>query len=386
MSKFPTVSNILQKKKASDTEGYIKLRIGIPGRANPLLYAYGYKISEKDWNAGEGIVKKANDKSSTINAEILSRKDEIEHLFEVEDRKGNKLTEQRIIDLVSPKKDKGSFLSFFSDYIELLRSRQVSSGYIKHFHTEYKTLRDFRENLSFDDITSELLEQYEKSLAGIKPTTLHTKMKRIKEVVDRAVGRGKIEAQKVYDYKLPKYEDPAKDYLVLEEVERIETALYGGEFDSDISMKKVAAYFLVECFGSIRISDWKTFKIEKLIDQDNFQCRAKKNGEPVYLPLSEFTRLRRITDYIREQNLVFDITDQYANRLLKLVAKAVKPKIEKDLTSHVGRRTFGTLLGAMGWNTSEIAEAMGITENIAKKYVKPLRDKVSNAAKLKGGL
>lgn len=52
----------------------------------------------------------------------------------------------------------------------------------------------------------------------------------------------------------------------------------------------------------------------------------------------------------------------------------------------MGRHTCGTLLGEMGYNTSEIAQVLGISVQTAQVYVKHTRQGLENAFNKYGGL
>ena len=73
----------------------------------------------------------------------------------------------------------------------------------------------------------------------------------------------------------------------------------------------------------------------------------------------------------------------YVNRLLKLVAR--EAKIDKHLTTHIGRHTFGTLCGEKGYSTAWIAQAMGVSEQTAKTYIKRTRKGLQDEVNRIGG-
>lgn len=377
-------------EKDIDKEGKAPIAISIAGGSKRTYYNTKLKIYPANWN--DGRVKKSEKDYDIINANIdnmiaTAQREVLNMMLQKED-----ITLDKVKALFNPTLRKsGSFFKFYDEYIELQKSRHTP-GYCKHLDVERKSFMNFAgEKLGFTEVTHDLLERYEMSLVKkegsklvpVAVTTRHTKMKRVKEVVDRAVDRGFISSQAVSGYKLPRYVDPEAKYLTLTQVGKIEDMVYSGELENDPTMHQIACYFLVECLSGIRFSDWGRFKIEKLVHKRSFKVRAQKNKEPVYLPLDDFKRLSRIVDYIIENKVEFDLVEQTTNRLLKVLGSKIGMP---DLTTHVGRHTCGTLLGEMRWSTRAIAEVLGISEKTAKRYVTPTRQGVKNEAEKYGGL
>ena len=208
--------------------------------------------------------------------------------------------------------------------------------------------------------------------------------KKLKQLITRAVKRGHMLPQSTAAYTWPGYTSPERLYLTLEETERIAKLVYNGTFDTDINMLKISCFFLVECYSGIRFCDWSTARVETLIAERSLKVRAKKNGEPVYLPLNTIKRLGAVLDFIESRKLVFDIPEQITNRLLKYLA--TEAKIPKHLTTHVGRHTCATLLVGLGYSEYDIAEVLGISVGTVKTYSKMTRKRLETAFRTIGGL
>lgn len=386
MAKIPTVSLELRKKHKSDTDGYIKVVVYVPGTSRQKLKTTKYKVEEKYWNAEDQIVKRSHPEADDINREIGKDRDAIVSQYKDDLKKGVTFSADYIAQSLAPKKVGGDFLNFYQAHIDYLKVR-VSADYCEHFQVEYNKLLNFAgEELSYSDITAAFLERYEVHIMSRKkpyaPTTINTKMKRLKEVIDKAIERGFIQQRDIAGYKWPNYDSPERDYLTLSQVESICNLLYNGEFDHDITYKSVIAFFLIECLSGIRFSDWGRFEVETLISGPALKVRAKKNGEPVYLPLNVFKRLGGVIDYIQANRLEMIVTNQEANRQLKRLFDKGFGKI----TTHMGRHTCGTLLGEMRYTDNEIAEVLGITAATARIYTKRTRQGLENTFKTKGGL
>lgn len=385
MAKIPTVTLTLRKKGAKETEGYIKIAVYVPATGKPKFKSTSYKVDVKYWDQAEQRVKRACPKSDIINREIERELNDIVALLEQDLKNSIPPTEARILELMEPRRAGGEFILFYQDHINYLRSgAKLSEAYCNHFQIEHDAfVKAMGPDVTFKDITTGLLERYEITLSKYASTTKNNKCKRLKEVIDKAISMGLIESRAIAAYKWPKPVDPDTSYLTLEQTEQIASKIYAGEYNDDAELKKVACYFLVECYSGIRWSDWNRFEVEKLVVDRNLKVRAKKNKEPVYLPLNVFKRLGTIIDYIQKHGIIFDMTLGSTNRILKDIGRQVK---FKNLRTHIGRHTCGMLLGEMGYNTREIADVLGISEQTAKRYVKSTRQGLNNAFAKYGGL
>lgn len=359
------------------------------------------KVNEDFWDNATRKIKKGFPNYDIHNNKISKKIADAEREILNRELQGETLTVNHIKEILD--RDKSSskilrkiktttnFISFYHDHIEYIKNKSEKKdkdGYYKHFKAEYNSLINFAgDSIKFKDITVEFLEQYEMGLikTNIKPTTLHTKMKRLGEIINKAIKRKLIHPDQVDGYKYPKYEKPERHYLTLDEIQKIWELIEKGALDNDPALKKVACFFLIECNSGIRFSDWKKFIIEKLIEKRNFKVRTTKTNAPVYLPLDDFPSLARVVDYIKANKIVFDLTEQYTNRLLKILGKYEELKISIELSTHVGRHTFGTLLGAFGYPLEKIAEAMGISAETAKVYVHQTRRDFADEVKKYGG-
>ena len=387
MAKIPTVKLVLFKKYASDNEGYIKLKVWIPGsRTKFKLKSTKYKVLAQYWLVDEERVKKTCPDAETINREIDREKEELVEVFKDDLKKGKVFTANHIAARLAGNGNGGSFLKFYEDYIEYLETK-FTADYITHVRGHLKKLAKFTNNeLAFEDINVDFLEKYEVSMAHLAKTTMSTVMNRLKEVVDRAIARELISGKELLDYKWPRFAAPRPPYLTLEQTEKLGSLIYSGKLDYAPRIKMVACYFLVECYAGIRFSDWPRFEVEQLVHKRNLKVIAHKNGEPIYLPLDTFTRLGKIIDYMKEHRITFDAKEPETNSILKLLAMHEDLKFNIKLTTHIGRHTCGTLLGEMGYSTAEIAQVLGISEQTAKIYTERTRKGLEYAFSRHGGL
>jgi len=269
-----------------------------------------------------------------------------------------------------------SFTKYYRAYVDSLVAKgNKAKGTIAGWEVEYHWFRNFAGDVPFSQVNKALLDRYHVYLVnythkddsvGYEVTTLHKKLKKLKQVVKMAVGEGFIEARAVTQFEMVKYVQPETNYLTLGNTLDLSSRLYRGEFDGTVRL--VVAFFLVECYGGIRFSDWHRFEVERLINKNKFKVRTQKTGAPVYLDLTVFSSLAKVLDYIKANDLRFSLTEKTANKTLKDVGDLLGLKFA--LSTHDGRRTFATLLAEKGYRESFIAEAMGISAATARRYIK----------------
>lgn len=400
----PSIKIELRKVKATDKDGYLFLRVKL-ANTPPLLKSLGYKVPLKYWDEEKQQVKHtmpvSYDDANTpahINDDLYQQKLHLSTAFRELSRQGKPVTKEAVQKLMRAEDIEGSFIQFFSEHVAFIGRKDKegntvrNKGYVDHWEGELLRIKAYAgTSLDFKDITPEWLRAYETALLkgfgdykGIQQTTLHTKMKRLREVIKAATLHGHMKPVQIAGYNWPAWKDPERKYLTAAEVDKIADLVYNGELDDSEVLKQIAAYFVVECYAGIRFSDWARFELETIVKEEAFKVRAKKNGEPVYLYLQYWPKLRRMLHYIRDNHIRFNLAEPVANRNLKIVG--AKAGISLHLTTHVGRHTCATLLGQLNYSDLEGAEILGITPDTFRKYHKYTRQGSKAAQQKHGGL
>ncbi len=396
LHKLPSITIYLQKVRKADLQGYVYMRANIPGTTRNVPRSLGHKVPVDVWDAENEIVTKKHREAARLNELIRADKLVLQFKFDELYKDGASFDEVLIRECMFPEAADNDFIKFFKAYLTVVKAEN-SKGYLKSFTTSFNRFTEFAgDKLSYRKIDVEFLESYAAHLRtvrkrsegldgdGLSANTVHLRMRHLKEVIDKAVKREHIKYRQIDGYRWPIYEQPDTQYLTPEETDRIWHTVTEGELRDDTPARVAALYFLVECYGGIRFSDWRGFSVEDHLNGRNFKCTATKNGQPVYLPLSKFTQLDKVLRRIQENRLVFEFTSQGTNRKLKSIAQ--KAGITKEITTHTGRRTFATTLAMLKWSDEAIAQAMAVSVKTARGYIKVLRDHVREEAESKGGI
>ena len=323
----------------------------------------GISINVKDWDVKKECVKKTNLNYIELNSQL----DFI------------KATRKTFIDEMNRKHD-GFKMIYFKQFSDGTQSRECFIAYMESYikrrkgvdmkartHTSHankiKHLKAFKSTIAFEDFNIHLIEElngYLKNKCGYKPNTIHNHHKVFKQYVRRAIRDKyiKYEDNPYLEYKT-NWKYIKVEYLKPSEVQKIEKYK-----PSNVMMAKVKDYFLFSCYTGLAYADYSNISFEDVKQSDNgkyyIEMERQKTGKMIRLPISELfqvlgekskaeTLLVKYLDKYEElenrpkkERCFFKMSNQKMNENLKLLAKECK--IKKEITTHFGRHTFGTIL------------------------------------------
>lgn len=260
------------------------------------------------------------------------------------------------------------FCDYCTDKIRQLKHSK-SAGTIRNYEKHIAKFKRYAGNRYFNAITPKVLNGYYTHLKGqgLADNYVWDAFKVLKKFWNMAMSEDII-----YDYPFkkmetkPRYRSKPKIYLTLEELNKLEALrdkLSG-------SYLLTLDYFLLACYSGLRFSDWN-FQIEKLITGDSLKLTAKKNREPIYIPIDISPRLKNA---IKRISKPYTLTLEATNRNLKSIA--VMAGIDKNITTHTGRHTMATLSLELNMSIYSIAEILGISVRVCEIYAKTTRQKI----------
>lgn len=362
----------------------------------------GQSIEPKFWIQESELVDKKSDDATKINGYLSERKQE----FEKYKRKKEALEEnvsleemKRIlkgIPLEEAKSTKNKSIyptisKAFDDYVQL---KEMKPGSKNNHRITKNVLVDFskskyRKELTIEQIDYKFVVQFVKYLREERAipnqqNTIAKRLKLLKTVLRFSVRIGK------YDI-----ENPFSNYPI-EHGKHKEIALSKEEYlnfrraklpaSSCKSLRLSKYIFMFCCETGLRFSDAMDLSWEHVDDKlSSLEKLQVKTNQPVFVPISNQARaiLMVLKKHYRDaQNRVFPRIDiQVMNRYLKDLAKIAR--IEKNLTSHTARHTFGTNLGASGKMSSFlICEAMGHKDiGMSQRYINISKSELREAMK-----
>jgi integrase len=362
----------------------------------------GQSIEPKFWIQESELVDKKSDDATKINSYLSERKQE----FEKYKRKKEALEENVLLEemkrilkgipLEEAKDTKNKSIyptisKAFDDYVKLQKMKPGSKNnhrITKNVLVDFSKMK-YRKELTIEQIDYKFLVQFVKYLREERAipnqqNTIAKRLKLLKTVLRFSVRIGK------YDI-----ENPFSNYPI-EHGKHKEIALSKEEYlnfrraklpaSSCKSLRLSKYIFTFCCETGLRFSDAMDLSWVHIDDKlSSLEKLQVKTNQPVFVPISNQARAILMVlkkHYKDAQNHVFPRIDiQVMNRYLKDLAKIAR--IEKNLTSHVARHTFGTNLGASGKMSSFlICEAMGHKDiGMSQRYINISKSELREAMK-----
>lgn len=254
--------------------------------------------------------------------------------------------------------------SSLTDFIRIRSRERVKEKEIKAHtrdnHVSTANILDEKKgnNISVSSISKKWLEQYLTFLMGsMSYSGAWSHLKNIRTYVNEAKKKG-IATHPSYDeFKLEK---PDSDPVWLErhELESI-INVYQSPLTSTVNKEYIKA-FLFACFTGLRVSDLKRFDLSWIVGNEIVfepvkQRITQRKPQVVKIPIISVARQFLLT--LKDGDKLMERSDVKFNKHLKIIATLAG--ISKNLTTHVARHTFGTLLAIQNTPIAVIANLMG---------------------------
>lgn len=360
-----SVKIVLRKKMNRDGSFPIAIRI-TKDRKSSFIYV-GQNIKDKDWDSILQRVKKSHPNSQRLNNLLLKKVAETnDKLLELEVDKGSvssAIVKQQL------KPIKGT--SFFSQ-ADLYLENFKTAGKFNRLGPEQSRVKKFREFLKgddilFHDITVSLINKYKAYLKGKENASERSVVNHlilIRTIFNQAIEENIVD-KKHYPFGKNKISIKIPNSLKIglnpDEVQRIEDLLL--EKGSQVNHARNVWLFSFY-FAGMRVSDvlrlrWSDFKDDRLhyTMSKNSKGGSLKIADKAAKILSEYKPQKRSEDDLIFPDLkkLKDLNDNFivqkkishADKTLNehLAELARLAKIDKKLTMHIARHTFGNISG-----------------------------------------
>lgn len=358
--------NIVLRRKATK-DGTFPLAIRITKERKSSYIFVGQSISEKDWDEIKERVKKSHPNSARLNNMLVAKLAEAnDKLLETETNK-KPVSAKGIKKIIKPSSNE-AFFGFAEIYLEDLKT----SGKYNRYAADKPRINHFREflkdeDINFPEISVHLLERFRAWLKGTRNVSERTIINHlivIRTIFNLAVKAGKVDL-KYYPFgkggvqiKIP---ESVKIGLSQDEVAKLETLeLEAGSYPNHARNVWLFSFY----FAGMRLSDvlrlkWIDFTELRLHYKmgKNQKQGSLKTPEKALLIIKQYeTAKTKKDDLVFPELKVLDdlshdfqvqkkiaFADKRLNKALKKVAELAG--IEKKLTMHIARHTFGNLSG-----------------------------------------
>lgn len=276
-------------------------------------------------------------------------------------QQGKRISLELLKNALTTQENNSSFISFFRQ--EVMNSSLKDSTKRNHLST-LMLLQEFKKNITFSDLTFELISSFEYflQLKGYHTNTIAKHMKHLKRHVNIAINKEYIEIQKYAfrKYKIKTIENK-HTHLVPEELERLENLILSGRY---VKLQKSLDAFLFCCYAGMRYSDFINLSSENFVDinQETWLIyKSVKTGTEVRLPLyllfsgKGIAILNKYRDNLED---FFHLRDNSnVNKDLIIITRLAG--LSKRISFHTARHTNATLLIYNSINITTVQKLLG---------------------------
>jgi hypothetical protein len=354
-----------RKDKSGKMPVYIRSK---QNSTKQVSYFTGVKLIADEWNP-----KKKRPKNKP--ARLLELEDRLQATYADLLAQGHEPHLQLILEhLNDPRRPQSKkIVDWCDDYIS---ASKYSAGQKKAVATLKENIKGFRPSLTFDRITTPVLEDFCDWLAG-RGVANNSQYKRIRALVNMAK-HARVDIPELFNYKLP-YEAGNSDKVRLgwHEVKAVMDTPTTNDIEA--VAKDV---FLLACFSGLRISDIQTLSKGKLrgFYYERLQSKTKK---PVFttlhkyneqlfhkyfsgIPYSRQKLSAALKPILERSGLTEEIT------IIKQVGykytEVTKRKF-KEIAFHSGRRFYARLLNDLGLGNEIARDELGhVARNVTEHY------------------
>ena len=403
IAKSLLIKVILWEKKKAENEHPIVIRI-TKDRKSTYLYT-GQYVAPKYWDETERRVKSAHPNATILNQLILKKLAEANgQLLESEIKE-----DYESISTIKKKirgKKKTDFFMVADQYLDnLLKSEKY-----RQYNTQKNRIKKFKsfvgkQDLAFREISVALLRKFETYLLHEDkkaPRTVVNYLMVIRTVYNRAIsdsqaskdlypfGKGKIQI---------KFPQSEKIGLSIDEVKLLENSNeLSPPQQHAVNLWLLSFYFAGIRFGDLLLLKWDDFKDERLY----YRMNKNQKYDSLKIPEKAKAIMGFYSQFSNKNNLVFpdlgetNLNDKKAllsrtqsvnrniNRTLQRIAD--KLKINKKLSMHIARHTFGNISGdripiqmlQKLYRHSSVTTTISYQANFMKKEADTALDKVIN--------
>ena len=304
--------------------------------------------------------------------------------------KNKSLTPELLEKFIAGKKENSTL--FYKFALDQLYKEKLSIGSFNMKRAILKKLERHTPNLTFADLDYNYIKNIDdwlknqESITSIN--TIANYHKEIKKYIRLAINLGYIgyENNPYNQFKI-KRTATTRTNLTESELKKFETVKIDNYF-----VTKIQDMFLFSCYTGLRYSDIVNLQQKHIeINDDEVIISIKKmikTQKPVELPLKMLFNGKplKIFEKYYKKNKKFlfgePLTNQYINRELKFIARTAEI-FNKELTFHMARHTFGSLLAEKVGDPYLIKDLMGHSDiKMSMEYIHSSRkgrnDKLMN--------
>lgn len=385
--KIPTIQFVFDRKKTATKakKGIIEMRITYLRKRKYMTT--GIRCFPSQWSREKESVVNSTDAVHCNQVLLEMKKKAMKAIADMVD--GGMIDIFAIPDII--RKPSNAGLSFIRYVQERSAKRNVSEDTRKHYRSFLSILTNFGKIVSFSDISEKSIRDFDEWLHSYSwkerdrygrmtehrysQSTIGGIHKRMKIFIGDAVVDGHLKENPYQSrrIRIDRGDTRVDKYLTTDEFERIKAATMPTG-----AVAEARDMFVFQCLTGLAYSDLMEFDFSTVHLEGDFMVysarRRKTGAEFTFVLVPEAVEILERYGY-----RLPTISNQKYNIKLKIVADAAG--VEKELTSHVGRRTAGYIWLNGGIPIEVVAKCLGHTSvrTTEKAYARILDKTVVDA-------
>ena len=363
--------NILFYLRTNYTDRYgknaIMVKIGYRGIWKSLG-ATGIHVLHEEWDSYNKKMKGKSQQACEINSKLRLIARNLTEIAEEVPACDDYINKVKDIYLGKELRKSDSFFKHFDKFLDDLKS-QIEKGITKPTYQKYLVTRkhfaDFlQKNRGRKDIaTGELdlmmindFDIYLRTKLSMKQNSASKTVRFLKTVVLFMVRCGAIERDPFTNYRF-QWKQASRDFLSEEEL----TSIMEKKFVTP-RLEAVRDIFIFSCFTGLAYIDTANLEASNIVTENGepwIVTSRHKTGIPCNIPLLKVPQriLKKYEGKDKKGRLLPILSNQKMNAHLKEIADVCG--INKNLTCHVARHTFATLMLNLGVSMESVSRMLG---------------------------
>lgn len=384
MKKRIKFSVIFNRKNKLTKEGEGLIQIEAYHERTRRFISTGLHVKPALWNSKQNTVSRKHPNFSRIN---LTIKKIIQDLEDKQDRMFLNNDEISLDKFFSIKDTKLNFWDLLQEYVD---NKNVSKSRRSLYARLPVVLKEFDKTISFESFNYEKIIKFDSFLENEKKNHVNTRAgyhKAIKAFFNHLKKIELLEKNPYDSYKI-KSEKTRKEALLEEQVLMIEKLQSNEALTEHLHI--LIDMFLFSCYTGLRFEDMQEVKNKQFVFNDDkayltfkaLKTRKYQSNIPLH-SLFNGKAIPIVKKYMTtsDANTFPEMSNVEANRNLKIIKAIVG--IKKNLTYHMSRHTFGSILAKKTNDPFLIQKLMGHADiKTSMTYIhlhnKDIEDKLDN--------
>jgi integrase len=340
-----------------------------------LKLPIGVSLEPKFWDKNKSYPKGRN----VLSKRLEKKEQELKDFIDECDLNGVTITKDLIKEFYNGKDQKDDFYYHFDKFTEK-KFKKIKNGTKNHYKLLKKQLMEFKPKILIRDLDVKLMEAFFKHLKdkGIGNSGLAMRRKNLITLLEDFKRQNLIK-DNYCKLVIGKFEENMREvFLNKAEVKKLKDAnLEIGSLAYGLNLTR--DMFLFSCYTGLRYSDVVTLDCEHISDGIIVKQSVKTENK-VIIPLHKYAiEILKKYNYKKKLGRVFPgRCNVSVNRDLKMISK--RAKIDKLITFHVGRHTFGSNLAHSNVQPFTIMDLMGHKDiRTTERYVNSDNEILSKA-------